>query len=108
MLVDSRLSCSDPDWLDDLEDILKDNDLHTLVWLAYKFPLRYKARLSVQLWEKVETKFNRCRRLEEKHLQIEAEIAETRRQERNKLRLNLASEEPKILREYPDFKVLEG
>jgi hypothetical protein len=70
----------------------------------------YKTNISVQQWEKVGAKFDRCRRLEEKFPQIKAEIAEYWCRERNKLRLHLASEseqEPKILREHPDFKVLD-
>jgi hypothetical protein len=76
-----RPACQDPDWQDDFDDMIADSRLHFLTWCSFDHPEIYKSHISTELWQKIEAKFDRCRRIEEKRPQIDAETEAYKQQE---------------------------
>ena|SRR5579859_67686 len=75
-----HIPCDDPDWLADMEDGNKDRDSNRNLWRWFHYyPTEseaLKAGISKEDFLIYETKFDRCRRLEEKWDKIDAEIRE--------------------------------
>jgi len=72
--------CYDPDWLEDREEWLGNLETNDKAWALYKSlygqkpSSTLKDQLAAEEWAFYEPKVERCRRLEDKRRQIEAEL----------------------------------
>ena len=60
--------CHDEDWLADHEESLLDKEFYFRIWVCFKSPESNKSRLSAEEWERCESRFDRCHRLQEKRV----------------------------------------
>ena len=67
--------CPDPDWLEDLEDLLTDEEAHLKMRRSFQSVLDGQQSLSDEEWSRYRRKFERCRRLQEKRSEIDATLA---------------------------------
>ena len=66
--------CHDPDWLEDLEDLLTDSQAHLKMRRSFR-SVDGQQSLSDEEWSLYGRKFERCRRLQEKRSEINATLA---------------------------------